>query len=183
MKNNELQKLLIDTFGNLTDKQLLCLTIYGESRGEGREGQIAVGSVIQERVEHREWDGDTIHEVCLMPYQFSCFLPADPNFIALKLIVQNFDAQYGRSSALQKCFAIASGLIDGTIPRTPEIAEHHICQYVETNYRQKIDDSATSKDTLQRALTTGPKLDEINKSRWWIRMKLVATFGHHEFYA
>lgn len=154
MKRDELQKLLVETFGHLDDKQLMSLTIYGESRGEGRDGQIAVGSVILERVEHRAWDGNTIKAVCLMPYQFSCFLPSDPNFIALKLMAKNFEAQYGRSSALQKCYAVASGLIVGTIARTPEIAEHHATQYCTQSVFPD----------------------------WKSKMKLVATVGHHEFY-
>lgn len=174
MTNADLKKYLLDTFGHLDDKQLLAITIYAEARGEGRDGMIAQGSVVLERVEHRGWDGDTIQEVCLMPWQFSCFLPQDPNFIALKMMAANFDAQYRQSGTLQKCYAVASGLIDGTIARTPEIAAHHICQYVEANYRQKIDESTKT--------ATGAALEKINKSRWWIRMKLVTTVGHHEFY-
>ena len=50
-------------FGFLSDDKLLCLTIYAEARGEPREGKIAVGSVILERVDHRNWDGKNIKEV------------------------------------------------------------------------------------------------------------------------
>ena len=154
MNRVELQKSLLADFGSLDDKQLMALTIYGEARGEGREGMIAVGSVILERVDHRGWDGDTIKEVCLMPWQFSCFLPQDPNYIDLKITARNFDARYEKSSALQKCYAVASGLIDG-IARTPEIAAHHATQYCT---------GAVNPD-------------------WKKKMKLVATVGHHEFYA
>jgi hypothetical protein len=155
MKRDALKELLLDDFGKLDDKQLMSLVIYGEARGEGRAGAIAVGSVILERVEHRNWDGDTIKEVCLMPYQFSCLLPDDPNYIALKITAKNFEAQRLRSQALMICYDIASGLIAGTIPRTPEIAEHHVCQYCT---------SAVEPD-------------------WKSKMTLVATVGHHEFFA
>lgn len=154
MNSAELKTLLFDTFGHLDDKQLLALTIYGEARGEGRDGMIAVGSVILERVEHRGWDGDTMQEVCLMPWQFSCFLPTDPNFIALRIMAVSFAAQYQRSKSVQDCYAVASGLLDGTIARTPEIAAHQVCQYCTV---------AASPD-------------------WKKKMKLVATVGHHEFY-
>lgn len=157
MTRDELQKSLLADFGSLDDKQLLTLTLYGEARGEFREGQIAVGSVVLERVDHRKWDGDTIKSVCLMPYQFSCFLPQDPNYIDLKITARNFDARYEKSSALQKCYAVASGLIDGTIARTPEIAATHCCQY------------ATARGAEGVA--------------WDDKMKLVATIGHHNFYA
>jgi hypothetical protein len=46
-------------------------------------------------------------------------------------------------------------LIDGTLARTPAIAEHHATQYC-----------------------TGA----VNPA-WKSKMKLVATVGHHEFYA
>ena len=60
------------------------LTIYGEARGELNVGRIAVGSVILERIDLQGWMGKTIQQVCLMPYQFSCYLPDDPNFHWLK---------------------------------------------------------------------------------------------------
>lgn len=174
MKRDDLTELLSDDFGRLDDKQLMSLTIYGEARGESRDGQIAVGSVILERVEHRAWDGDTIKEVCLMPYQFSCYLPSDPNYIALKISAKNFEAQLLHSRSLRLCYDIASGLIAGTIPRTQEIAEHHICQYVETSLRRKVDRQATS--------LIGPERGTVAKKRWWARMRLVCTIGRHEFY-
>lgn len=155
MTNAELKAHLFSTFGHLTDKQLLALTLYGEARGESRDGQIAVGSVILERVDHRGWDGDTIKEVCLMPWQFSCFLPSDPNSGDLAIIALNFDARFSCSYALRACWVVATGLIDGTIERTPEIAAHHVCQYCTT---------AVNPD-------------------WKTKMTRVATVGHHEFYA
>jgi hypothetical protein len=176
MKRDELQKLLNETFGSLDDKQLLALTIYGEARGEVYKGLIAVGSVILERVAHRGWDGDTIKEVCLMPWQFSCFLPNDPNFAGLKNIVSHWDASYRQSKVLQNCYAVASGLMDGTIERTPEIAANHVCQYVTVAWRKQLDERAVNEKTPA-------KQEEINKKRWWRDMELVVVVGHHGFYA
>jgi len=154
MKKSELKSTLWDTFGHLSEAQLMALTIYGEARGEAREGKIAVGSVILERVDHRKWDGDTIHEVCLMPYQFSCYLPGDPNFKALKLIAGDWGTKIARSKVLSECYAITSGLLDGTIPRTPIIAERNCCQYKT----------------------------KAAKASWADKMERVAVIGHHEFY-
>jgi spore germination cell wall hydrolase CwlJ-like protein len=67
MKTPDLKKLLDQRFGHLSDDRLLALTIYGEARKKSREGKIAIASVVLERVEHRNWDGQTIKEVCLMP--------------------------------------------------------------------------------------------------------------------
>lgn len=133
----------------------MALTIYGEARGESYDGKVAVGSVILERVDHRKWDGDTIHEVCLMPYQFSCYLPGDPNFHALRLIAQDWETKAMRSMAMSECYQIATGLIDGIIPRTPEIAANHCCQY------------KTKKAS----------------AAWAKKMKVILTVSQHEFYA
>ena len=60
------------------DVHILARTIYGEARGEGREGQVAVGNVIMNRMKDRRWP-KTVAAVCLEPYQFSCWLARDPN--------------------------------------------------------------------------------------------------------
>jgi spore germination cell wall hydrolase CwlJ-like protein len=154
MKASALKEFLFDTFGHLSDAQLMALTIYGEARGEIYDGKVAVGSVILERVEHRDWDGKTVSEVCLMPYQFSCYLPDDPNFPALKLIAGDWDNKIMQSRKLRDCYKIASDLLAGQIRRTPEIAEHHATQY----------------KTLQC------------RAAWADKIKKIAVIGRHEFY-
>jgi N-acetylmuramoyl-L-alanine amidase len=150
----------LDLFQSLTDKQIMGLTIYGEARGEIREGQIAVGSVILERVKKQGWMGKTISEVCLKPYQFSCFLPHDPNFPALKLLAGDWQNKYVQSPELQNCYQIADGLIDKEIPETPEIAEHHAYQYV-----------------------TNALLHSDNPPNWAGKMSLVVVIGNQSFFA
>jgi N-acetylmuramoyl-L-alanine amidase len=149
-----LKEFLFDTFGNLSDSQLMALTIYGEARGEKYEGKVAVGSIILERVDHRDWDGKTVSDVCLMPYQFSCYLPDDPNFPALKLIAGDWDNKILQSKDLRGCYSVAAMLLAGEIPRTREIAEHHATQY----------------KTIKC------------KAAWADKMKKVAVIGRHEFY-
>lgn len=146
-----------ESFWKLTGKQLLALAIYGESRGEPAEGKIAVGSVVLERVDHRAWDGKTIPEVCLKKYQFTCFDPRDPNHGKLLHIAENWDAEMVTDAALNDCYGIACGLIDGRIPRTPEIAASHCCQYLTKAAKKGVD--------------------------WWREMKLVLMIREHEFYA
>jgi len=155
MKSSEIKELLLDTFGHLDDKQIMALTIYGEARGESDEGKIAVGSIILERVDHRKWDGDTIQEVCLMPFQFSCFLPDDQNFKALKMIAEDWKEKFIRSTDLQDCYHITCDMLAGRILRTSEIAENHATQYKTIDC----------------------------KAAWAKKMKKVATIGNHEFYA
>lgn len=64
----------------------LARTIYGEARGEfvhpsgGLASLIAVANVILNRLAHtKKRFGQSIHEICLKPYQFSCWNLKDPN--------------------------------------------------------------------------------------------------------
>lgn len=63
----------------LTDRQALCLTVDGEGRGEPVIGQIAIACTIRNRVFDKRWP-DTYREVCLQPWQFSCWNQNDPNY-------------------------------------------------------------------------------------------------------
>ena len=155
MKTADLKKILLDTFGHLDPIRLLALTIYGEARGERDIGKIAVGTVILERVDHRDWDGTTIREVCLMPYQFSCYLPKDPNFPKMREFAEDWQAAVAKSASLRACYDIAAGLLNGVIPRDPIIAKNHATQYL------RVDCDAN----------------------WEKKMTKVATVGAHDFYA
>jgi hypothetical protein len=146
-----------DAFLKLSPVQVLCLTIYGEARGEPTEGKIAVGSVILERVDHRNWDGKTITEVCFKPYQFSCYNERDPNYPKLLHIAERWDFELATGMTLNDCYGIALGLLNGNIPRTPEIAAAHCCQY------------ATAKGA--------------ENVKWDDKMKVVAKIGSHIFFA
>lgn len=59
---------------------VLARTIWGEARGEGVTGMQAVANVIINRVNAGIWYGRTVSEVCKKKYQFSCWLPSDPNY-------------------------------------------------------------------------------------------------------
>lgn len=145
------------SFLKLTPAQALALTIYGEARGESTEGKIAVGTVILERVDHRDWDGKTITEVCFKKWQFSCYNEHDPNYPKLLHIAERWDSEMAVTPNLNDCFGIALGLINGHIPRTPEIAASHCCQYMTAAARDKV--------------------------TWDDKLKLVTTIGHHLFFA
>lgn len=77
----------------LRDKDIdtLARTIYGEARGEynnpkiGLKSLVAVGYVVLNRYIEKTWYGSTIEEVCLKPYQFSCWNRKDPN----RVIIEN----------------------------------------------------------------------------------------------
>jgi hypothetical protein len=97
---------------------IMARTIYGEARGEDSKGKAAVGWVIKNRATQGGWWGDDIKEVCLKPYQFSCWNPADPNRKIIG-IVGNSDRVFAQ------CLAIATGVIRGEIPDPTSEANHY----------------------------------------------------------
>jgi spore germination cell wall hydrolase CwlJ-like protein len=69
------------------DRDVLARTLWGEARGEGLAGQIAVAWSIRNRVEmdlHNDgkpdWWGEGYAGVCQKAWQFSCWNKNDPNF-------------------------------------------------------------------------------------------------------
>jgi hypothetical protein len=69
-----------DGEGGALDAEVLTLarTLWGEARGEPREGQEAVAGVIMNRVRSARYP-NTVAKVCLQRWQFSCWNENDPN--------------------------------------------------------------------------------------------------------
>lgn len=64
------------------DRDILARTLWGEARGEGLDGQVAVAWTIRNRVfdgNDKSWWGEGYAGVCLKPWQFSCWNQNDPN--------------------------------------------------------------------------------------------------------
>ncbi len=53
-------------------------TLWMEARGEPEAGQRAVAHVLVNRLKDGRW-GHSLASVCLWPYQFSGWIPSDPN--------------------------------------------------------------------------------------------------------
>lgn len=71
-----------------SDLDIIARTLYGEARGEvanvGIIGLEAVASVIWNRWKSSPtYFGNTPRDVCLKPYQFSCWNKSDPNLKVL----------------------------------------------------------------------------------------------------
>ncbi len=77
------------------DIDILARTIFGEARGEytrsdgGIAALIAVANVVINRFKQGGWFGSTIKEVCLKPWQFSCWNKNDPNVALIKEVTIN----------------------------------------------------------------------------------------------
>jgi len=118
-------------FEALTDAQIMGLCIWAEARGEGMEGRIAVGSVILNRVDHRDWDGKTVHEVIMKPWQFSWLNSCppqtytDPQYERCVEIARDFEGAYHDHPTLFVMLEIARNMLDGTIKRNVPSLEYH----------------------------------------------------------
>ena len=92
---------------------VLARTIYGEARGEAPLGREAVAAVVINRVRIAEdkggyWWGEDIVSVCQKPYQFSCWLPQDPNLYQISSVT-------ARDPLFATCLRIARRAVLGLL--------------------------------------------------------------------
>lgn len=109
----------------LTDIEILTLTLFGEARGEPIAGLVAVGAVIRNRIHSGKYK--SYKETCLAPKQFSCWLESDTNYtilieIAQKLILGDppIDPSYRR------CLLVANGIIDWSLNDETKSAKDYL---------------------------------------------------------
>lgn len=102
----------------MTDLEVLARTIWGEARGEKKEGMAAVASVILNRTRKGGWFGETITQVCKKPWQFSCWNQDDPNCQKM-LEITDMDPQYAQA------LIIAQKAVDGELPDSTGGATHY----------------------------------------------------------
>ena len=101
---------------------ILARTIYGEARGEyaknGIGSLIAIANVVMNRVQQQKWYGKTIQEVCLKPWQFSCWNKMDPNFLILQK--KNID-----DPVYEKCLEVANKVSTHVWPDITQGCDHY----------------------------------------------------------
>jgi N-acetylmuramoyl-L-alanine amidase len=89
----------------------LARTLWGEARGEGEKGMMAVACVILNRAKKPCWWGKDIESVCRKKWQFSCWNENDPNYQKL-LRVTDKDPSFADALAIAK--EAVSGMEDIT---------------------------------------------------------------------
>ena len=99
------------------DLDIAARTVWGEARGEGPEGMLAVAHVICNRAEKGGWWGDTLETVCKKPWQFSCWNHSDPNREKLIDLDKKSDGYF------QALSAVAMALVSDDDPT------HGSCHY------------------------------------------------------
>jgi N-acetylmuramoyl-L-alanine amidase len=95
----------------LDEKEVIARTVWGEVRGQSPRSWAAVAHVIRNRVIQpgHKWWGDTFRNVCLKPYQFSCWLTSDPNYRQIVELPAD-------DALLSKIRLIVDGVLLGTVP-------------------------------------------------------------------
>lgn len=102
---------------------IVARTIYGEARGEftkndgGLASLMAVGNVILNRTKSYRF-GKTPRDVCLKPYQFSCWNENDPN----KGLIQNITTQ---NSLFSLCLDVSKNILEEKWPDLTKGSDHY----------------------------------------------------------
>lgn len=110
---------------NITEADLMILarTIYGEARGElakangGVKSLEAVAWVVKNRASQKRF-GKSVSNVCLQPWQFSCWNSSDPNRSALLGV--SFD-----DKVFQSCYLAATNVLFGKSEDCTLGADHY----------------------------------------------------------
>lgn len=106
--------------------EVLARTLWGEARGEDRQGREMVANVVMNRVNldlghdgKPDWWGEGVVAVCLKPWQFSCWLPNDANRKKLMAVTE-------ADSVFRECVEIARQAIAGNLPDRTGGATHYL---------------------------------------------------------
>lgn len=101
------------------DIRVLAQTVWGEARGEPAEGRIAVAHVVLNRLRSRKWfGGRSVTEVCMRPWQFSCWNESDPNFRSMHFLTLD-------QEPFQDAYLAALAAIRGYTPDPTGGATHY----------------------------------------------------------
>lgn len=107
-----------DRIAALSDPQIVALTLYGEARGGTPRLRASVASVILNRVkaQHKAW-GLTAREVCLAPWQFSCWKVAGgaANHQTVMDAAGHLLRQSTIGPILKGCLALGAEVCTGTL--------------------------------------------------------------------
>ena len=86
----------------------LARTLWGEARGEIREGRVAIAWVVTNRVAGNSWYGKTVEQVCRFPKQFSCWNDGDSNLPKLHAVMAT-------DPVFRECLDIAAAAVNGSL--------------------------------------------------------------------
>ena len=105
------------------DADTLARTLFGEARGESREGRMAVANVVMNRVNHPRYP-ETVTGVCRQKAQFSCWNGNDPNLPKVLAVKPGDNAEF------DDCIAVANEAIAGRIDVLPTDTLHYHADWI-----------------------------------------------------
>lgn len=117
-----------DVKRELTDREAMILTTYGEARGEPIEGQLAVINTINNRSKNR---AQTIREVCFANLQFSCWNQNDPNFpILMELANQVIVEKVPENRIFNQITYLVEGVLSNRLSDNTRGADHYMTTHL-----------------------------------------------------
>lgn len=162
---------------------LLTMCIYGEARSEPYQGKLAIASVVMNRVSLGGWYGNSVKEVLLKPYQFSCFNRRDPNFPKLfkpqqKLWNLCFKAAWNAYSKLSQdptdganhyCRHDISPPWIKRMKKTKRIGDHEFFRFPQQAMRDMWETYSNTPGIMRTILQNKQWQNEFNKIDYLIR--------------
>ena len=120
-------KISPDTL-RFSDQEIVALTLLGEAESMGLNGMQATACTIKNRLNSGvKWWGKTPRQVCLYPWQYSCWNTRGPNPNRFRII--GFDRE---SPDFKIAMMVAAQVIDGSLKDVTNGATHYynpsLCQ-------------------------------------------------------
>lgn len=115
---------------NAKDIDILARTIYGEARGlfckrdGGLASLISVANVVINRLKANTWFGRTLSDVCLKPFQFSCWNRNDPNRSVIEKVTLD-------SPLFALCVDVATHVALGKWPDLTKGSDHYYANWLK----------------------------------------------------
>lgn len=112
---------------SLNETSIIGLTVWGESRSEPPEGRQGIVNVIANRVKaKRPGFGLTPRDVCLKPWQFSCWSPTGwiGNYESVLAAARQLSRGETTGPILRACVELAQGIV--TLADLTRGATHYI---------------------------------------------------------
>uniref|UniRef100_A0A6H1ZL01 Putative cell wall hydrolase n=1 Tax=viral metagenome TaxID=1070528 RepID=A0A6H1ZL01_9ZZZZ len=106
-----------DEFLDMPEEELFARLLWGEARGEGLEGMVAVANVVMNRFNaYKKRYGALLHNIILAEWQFSCFNENDPNYETIL---------NGPGEPISECRVIAKLAIEGLLKDITNGSTHY----------------------------------------------------------
>lgn len=140
---------------SLLPDEVLALTLWGEARGESISGQVAIANVIINRFYKNMKKYKTIKDVCLEPFQFSCWNKDDPNYSKLMELADGIISHKINDASLKQCIAVSRCIIRDEF----------------------LDNTKKAVNYMTTSLFNSP-----NKPSWARNAKNIIIIGNHTFF-